>query len=74
MTTINGWNHQDAVETIRKQVAQERRERIATAALQGLLAFSGTVINKEYLATWSVEQADALIAELDRKLNEEQQK
>jgi hypothetical protein len=74
MTTINGWNHQDAVETIRKQVSQERRERIAIAALQGLLACSRIQGNEEDLAIWSVEHADALIAELDRKLNEEQQK
>lgn len=45
-----------------------RRERIATAALQGLLSSwpSDTSLETEHTAIHAVEFADALIAELDK--------
>lgn len=52
-----------------RQWKADRRERIATAALQGLLAYpetQGTVID---FAQMSVRYADALIAELDKEGN-----
>lgn len=50
-----------------ERLRADRRERIATAALQGLLAYpetQGTVID---FAKMSVRYADALIAELDKE-------
>lgn len=52
------------------QLRAERRERIATAALQGLLTFAGNGKPNEnsYLfATHAIAYADALIAELDKE-------
>ncbi|QWP79212.1 hypothetical protein J5226_12845 [Lysobacter sp. K5869] len=46
--------------------ARQRRERIATAAMQGLLA-SG-VVYEETVAKKAVVQADALLAELEKPL------
>ena len=48
--------------------ALARRERIATAALQGLLSSwpSDTSLETEHTAIHAVEFADALIAELDK--------
>lgn len=49
---------------------RDRRERIATAALQGMLASAGNVTPNEWsyvFATRAIEYADALIAELDRE-------
>lgn len=49
--------------------AQERRERIATAALAGALAYPGGVSTEPYrLAAFVVKCADALIAELDKEV------
>lgn len=48
---------------------RKRRERIATAAMQGILANgldSGVTCDSQ-LAEWSVAAADALIAELDKE-------
>lgn len=46
----------------------DRRERIATAALQGLLAYLGNPDGiYELLASHAVAYADALIAELDKE-------
>lgn len=42
-----------------------RRERIATAALQGLCAHYGSRANG-VLACWALQEADQLIAELDK--------
>lgn len=48
--------------------AQERRERIATAALVGALAYpGGGSTEPDRLAAFAVECADALIAELDKE-------
>lgn len=47
-----------------EQARRERRERIATAAMQGLLA-SDAVGEVERFARAAVKFADALIAELD---------
>jgi hypothetical protein len=47
----------------------DRRERIATAALQGLLADPTIRIPRASdCAAWAVELADALIAELDKEM------
>lgn len=46
---------------------RDRRERIATAALAGLFAYYGAAPPRE-AATYSVEAADALIAELDKEV------
>jgi hypothetical protein len=49
--------------------APSRRERIATAALQGILAAAGEYWKPEWTTAYAhaaVEQADALIAELDK--------
>lgn len=54
-----------------------KREEFSKAAIQGLLAnselregFMGTKIpSSQTVATWAIEQADALIAELNKKDN-----
>ena len=46
---------------------RDRRERIATAALQGLLANYG-YSNKHEISAEAVAYADALIAELDKEV------
>jgi hypothetical protein len=44
-----------------------RRERIATAALAGLLSADGAgEVGYEKAAYWAIEHADALIAALDK--------
>ena len=57
-----------------KSAAKDRRDRIATAALQGYLAsFAGvpqTSMTPAGIAAEAVEFADALIAELDREKGE----
>lgn len=45
----------------------ERRERIATAALAGLLADPDWVASDSVAAQVACDQADALLAELDRR-------
>ena len=50
-----------------KQLRAERRERIATAALQGLLSNHRREGSISEAAEISVKYADALIAELDRE-------
>ena len=45
---------------------QERRERIATAALQGLLSCPNNAGSPKAYALDAVAQADALIAKLDK--------
>lgn len=48
---------------------RDRRERIATAAMQGLLADPTIRIPRASdCAAWAVELADALIAELDKEM------
>lgn len=53
------------------QAAKDRRERIATAALQGLCANPAITENTEHamahVTQASVRYADALIAELDKE-------
>ena len=58
----------EPVETVNKTTAQ-RRERIATAALQGVLANSQWLppdTTWEQIAAYSIRAADALIVELDK--------
>ena len=67
------------VEALRKQVANltaevarlkdQRRERIATAALQGLLACNERSGSFDWYATDAIAFADALIAKIDGKEN-----
>ena len=48
---------------------RDRRERIATAALAGMLANPSTPApSTAHHATWAVAYADALIAELDKEV------
>jgi hypothetical protein len=42
-----------------------RRERIAIAAMQGLLANSESAGGASSVATWAIHQADELIKQLD---------
>lgn len=54
---------------MREAYHRDRRERIATAALQGMLADPTIKIPKASdCAAWAVELADALIAELDKEV------
>lgn len=46
---------------------RERRERIATAAMQGLTS-NPNFHTKLDVARWSIDLADALIAELDKEV------
>ena len=46
---------------------RDRRERIATAALQGLTS-NPNFHTKLDVARWSIDLADALIAELDKEV------
>lgn len=47
---------------------QDLRERVAIAAMQGVMNFFGSIdYNKETIAKLAVEQADALIKELKKK-------
>lgn len=44
----------------------ERRERIAVAAMQGLLAADPeSYLDTDLIACWAIEQADELIKQLD---------
>lgn len=52
---------------IKRQKDKVRRERIATACLQGLLADPDFIGNEEIGAKAALAYADALIAELDKK-------
>lgn len=66
MTTIDGlWqkSHELAVQKERR----DRRERLATAAMQGLLQQFSHMPN-EVLARQAVGLADAIIAELDAEV------
>lgn len=48
---------------------QDVRERAAIAAMQGIMNFFGSIdYNREIIAASAVEQADALIKELKKKL------
>ena len=48
---------------------RDRRERIATAAMAGMLANPSTPApSTAHHATWAVAYADALIAELDKEV------
>jgi hypothetical protein len=48
---------------------RDRRDRIATAALAGMLANPSTPApSTAHHATWAVAYADALIAELDKEV------
>jgi len=64
MTTTN-WG--SLGEALAKQTRADRRERIAIAAMQGMLAADdGTPFLYEELAQDAVKLADALMAELDK--------
>lgn len=58
--------HAIKISDLEKAVLRDRRERIATAALQGMLARHGEHLLIDRGAAWAVEYADALIAELDK--------
>lgn len=62
LTTLLEFEHQQRVLQIGDN-AKQRRERIATACIQGLLATGG---ESSSIASRAVKMADALIAELDR--------
>ena len=52
-------------ETCEDEHWQDIRERAAIAAMQGVMNFFGPIdYNREAIARWAVEQADALIEEL----------
>ncbi len=65
---MNGFFGADPGLEIRRlrEALPDRRERIATAAMKGLL-ISGRYFHKPHIAEEAVEAADALIAELDKK-------
>lgn len=47
---------------------QDVKERAAIAAMQGVMAFFGSIdYNRDTIAKFAVEQADALIEELKKK-------
>jgi len=53
-----------------ERLRADRRERIATAALQGMLASAELVappVHAGFIAKWAVVYADALIAKLDEE-------
>lgn len=50
-----------------KQWRRDRRERIATAALQGMLSDPGASGTATEYAEYATQYADALIAELDKE-------
>lgn len=55
---------------LREKMLDTRRERIATAAMQGLLANSQIAhvdFKEKLVAAWAVDCADALITELDKE-------
>lgn len=67
---LEGWiNAPDPLQAMEKAQNQalyrERRERIATACLAGMLATGNKGTANDY-ASWAVNYADALIAELDK--------
>lgn len=70
-TYLTGESMDDHAEADARQWRRERRERIATAALQGMLASAGNVTLNEWsyfvAATRAVEYADALIDELAKE-------
>jgi hypothetical protein len=45
----------------KKAAMEERRDRIAIAAMQGNIASGGTCFDLEKLAEWSYEVADAML-------------
>lgn len=59
------------ISDLEKAALRDRRERIATAALQGLLACPNNEGKFEAYAKDAVAQADALIAELDKPKEEQ---
>ncbi len=70
---LEGWltapNPQEAMATtLRQKERRERRERIATAALAGILANENNLYRHDINATVieACRHADALIAELDK--------
>ena len=63
----------EEIELIQEQTEDEHwqdvRERASIAAMQGVMDFFGSIdYNKETIAKLAVEQADALIAELRKKI------
>ena len=56
-----------AAEAETKRWKRDRRERIATAALQGLLSNPDWQVSMREAGRVSVEYADGLIAELDKE-------
>ena len=65
--------HRAEVEKLRaenERLRADRRERIATAAMQGMLASAELVappVHAGFIAKWAVVYADALIAKLDEE-------
>jgi len=65
-------NLEQRVLQVERQIAaaaaahRDRRERIATAALAGILSDHTASDNAEHIAWVAVQYADALIAELDK--------
>lgn len=53
---------------MREAYRRDRRERIATAALAGILSDHTASDNAEHIAWVAVQYADALIAELDKEV------
>ena len=56
-----------ALEADARQWRRDRRERIATAALQGMLSDPGASGTATEYAEYATQYADALIAELDKE-------
>ena len=52
---------------LKSEVAKDRRERIATACMSGLMANPEAGWSSDYAARLAVECADSLIAELDKE-------
>lgn len=58
----------EPIETATDEHWQDVRERAAIAAMQGVMNFFGSIdYNKDTIAKLAVEQADALIEQLNKK-------
>ena len=63
------WSTDKAATELRSDRQAARRERIATAAMQGMLTYGRDWSERsdpDLVASLAVQQADALIAELDK--------
>lgn len=69
---MSGWNPDPSWEIRRlREAMPDRRERIATAALAGMLANTQWLpkdTTYEQISNYAVRAADALIAELDKEV------